>query len=65
MVFNPTSGPATDWLEPTARNSKRLPVKAKGEVRLRIAWILWGIPAERVDTELHQAAETELVTFGR
>lgn len=30
-----TRGPATDWLEPTARNSKRLPVKAKGEVRLR------------------------------
>ena len=30
-----TSGPAIDWLEPTARNSKRLPVKAKGLVRLR------------------------------
>ena len=35
MVLSTTSGPATDWLEPTARNSKRLPVKANGEVRLR------------------------------
>ena len=35
MVFMATNGPDTDWPEPTARNSKRLPVKAKGEVRLR------------------------------
>ena len=30
-----TSGPAIDCLEPTARNSNRLPVKANGLVRLR------------------------------
>ena len=35
MVFKATWGPAMDWPEPTARNSKRLPVKAKGLVRLR------------------------------
>ena len=35
MVFMATNGPAIDWLEPTARNSKRLPVKANGLVRLR------------------------------
>ena len=38
MQFNPghsktmngaTSGPAIEWLDPTARNSKRLPVQAK------------------------------------
>ena len=35
MVFIATSGPAIDWPDPTARNSKRFPVKAKGLVRLR------------------------------
>ena len=30
-----TIGPAIDWSEPGARNSKRLPVKANGLVRLR------------------------------
>ena len=35
MVFSATSGPPIDWPEPTARNSKRLPVKANGLVRLR------------------------------
>ena len=34
-VFSATSGSAIDWLEPTARNSNRLPVKANGLVRLR------------------------------
>ena len=34
-MFIATSGPAIDWLEPTARNSNRLPVKANGLVRLR------------------------------
>ena len=34
-----TSGKLTDWLEPTARNSNLLPVKANGLVRLRSpAW---------------------------
>ena len=33
--FIVTSGPDTDCEEPTARNSKRLPVNAKGDVRLR------------------------------
>ena len=35
IVLSATSGPAIDWLEPTARNSNRLPVKANGLVRLR------------------------------
>ncbi len=35
IVFKTTIGPATDWLEPTARNSNLLPVKANGLVRLR------------------------------
>ncbi len=35
MVLIATNGPAMDWLAPTARNSKRLPVKASGLVRLR------------------------------
>jgi hypothetical protein len=35
IVFSTTFGPAQLWLEPTARNSNLLPVKAKGEVRLR------------------------------
>ena len=35
IVFIATSGPAIDWFDPTARNSKRLPVKANGLVRLR------------------------------
>ena len=35
IVFIATSGPAIDWLDPTARNSNRLPVKANGLVRLR------------------------------
>src|SRR5258708_37359765 len=35
IVFMATSGPETDWFEPTARNSKRLPVNANGDVRLR------------------------------
>ena len=35
IVFIATSGPAIDWLAPTARNSNRLPVKANGLVRLR------------------------------
>ena len=35
IVFIATNGPAIDWFEPTARNSKRLPVKANGLVRLR------------------------------
>ena len=34
-MFIATSGPAIDWLAPTARNSNRLPVKANGLVRLR------------------------------
>ena len=35
IVFKTTIGPATDWLDPTARNSNLLPVKANGLVRLR------------------------------
>ena len=35
MVFIATSGPAIDWFDPTARNSNRFPVKAKGLVRFR------------------------------
>ena len=35
MVFSTTLGPEMDWEEPTMRNSNLLPVKAKGEVRLR------------------------------
>src|SRR5580704_6658278 len=35
MVLIVTIGPAIDCSEPGARNSKRLPVKAKGLVRLR------------------------------
>jgi hypothetical protein len=35
MVFIATIGPAIDMPEPGARNSKRLPVKAKGLVRFR------------------------------
>ena len=34
-MFKTTIGPATDWLEPTARNSNLFPVKANGLVRLR------------------------------
>ena len=34
-VFMAMRGPETDCPDPTARNSKRFPVKAKGEVRLR------------------------------
>ena len=39
MVFNTTIGPATDWLEPTARNSNLLPVNANGLVRIPVARI--------------------------
>src|SRR5580692_4746526 len=35
MVLIVVTGPATDCPDPTARNSNRLPVKAKGLVRLR------------------------------
>ena len=35
MALSAVMEPAADWLEPTARNSKRLPVKATGLVRLR------------------------------
>ncbi len=35
IAFRIVFGPATDWLDPTARNSNLFPVKAKGEVRLR------------------------------
>src|SRR5262245_411660 len=35
LVLRTTSGAAIDWLEPTARNSNLLPVKANGLVRLR------------------------------
>ena len=35
IVFRTMFGPAIDWLEPTARNSNLLPVKANGLVRLR------------------------------
>ncbi len=35
MVFSTTSGPAIDWLLPTARNLNLLPVKANGLVRFR------------------------------
>ena len=35
IVLSTTMGAATVWLEPGARNSKRLPVKANGLVRLR------------------------------
>ena len=34
-MLSTTIGPAIDWLEPTARNSNLLPVKANGLVRLR------------------------------
>ena len=35
MVLSTMQTPAQFWLEPGARNSNLLPVKAKGEVRLR------------------------------
>ncbi|WP_298772433.1 hypothetical protein, partial [uncultured Fibrobacter sp.] len=35
IVFNATLGSAIDWEDPSIRNSNLLPVKAKGEVRLR------------------------------
>ena len=35
IVLSATSGPAIDWLDPTARNSNLLPVNANGLVRLR------------------------------
>src|SRR5450432_247056 len=35
IVLMVTIGPATDWPDPGARNSNRLPVKANGLVRLR------------------------------
>ena len=35
IVLMAIIGPAIDWPEPGARNSKRLPVNAKGLVRLR------------------------------
>ncbi len=39
IVLKTVTGKLTDWLEPTARNSNLLPVKAKGLVRLRSpAW---------------------------
>jgi hypothetical protein len=34
-VFIAIIAPAIDWLDPTARNSKRLPVNANGLVRFR------------------------------
>ena len=34
-MFSTVFGSASDWLEPSARNSNLLPVKANGEVRLR------------------------------
>ena len=35
IVLMATIGPEIDWLEPGARNSNRLPVKANGLVRFR------------------------------
>jgi hypothetical protein len=35
MVLRTVFGNASDWLDPRARNSNLLPVKANGEVRLR------------------------------
>jgi hypothetical protein len=35
MALNTVVGQATECVEPTARNSNLLPVKANGEVRLR------------------------------
>ena len=35
IVLRTMLGPEMDWLEPNIRNSNLLPVKAKGEVRLR------------------------------
>ena len=35
IVLRTVLGSASDWLEPSARNSNLLPVKANGEVRLR------------------------------
>ena len=35
IVFSTLLGNASDWLDPSARNSNLLPVKANGEVRLR------------------------------
>ena len=34
-MFSTVLGSASDWLEPSARNSNLLPVNANGEVRLR------------------------------
>ena len=35
IVFSTVFGNASDWLDPSVRNSNLLPVKANGEVRLR------------------------------
>ena len=45
-MFIATSDPAIDWLDPTARNSKRLPVKAKGLVRFRSPASLGSVGSE-------------------
>ena len=50
MVFSTTLGLAMDWLEPSMRNSNLLPVKARGEVRLRSV-VSWGISG-RVSTPM-------------
>ena len=42
MVFSTTLGLAMDWEEPSIRNSNLLPVKARGEVRLRSV-VSWGM----------------------
>ena len=50
IVLRTTFGPAIDWLEPTARNSNLLPVKANGLVRLRS-------PASRGSVRQHGNAD--------
>ena len=50
MVLSTTLGLAMDWEEPSIRNSNLLPVKARGEVRLRSV-VSWGISG-RVSTPI-------------
>ena len=54
IVLSAVSGSLTDWLEPTARNSKRLPVKANGLVRLRSPASRREL-GQRVDADLERA----------
>jgi hypothetical protein len=64
IVLSTVFGHATDALEPTARNSNLLPVKANGEVRLR-SLVCFGICGRVVAPSSRRAALHRLLRVAR